>query len=487
MSVEKQSPVNIKANVIIIGGGAAGLAAAVSAVEAGAKDVLVVEARRATGGNGVFPIGIFGAGSHLQRRLGFDAGTDNVFKSAMNYAHWRTNPRLVRALIEKSGDTILWLEGKGVKFETVIAHYPNQEHLLFHVTSPPTRTGVVIMKAMRKACTSLGVSTLCQAKATKILKDKKGNATGVLAKTPQGDINLRGKSIVIATGGFAGNQEMLNKYTDNYREEEITQVGLPHKGDGLKLAAAAGAAIENSVTLEMLGPAYPGPDTIAPVAGKPNTIWVNKHGERFADETISFLFSEGANAIYRQPGKVSYTLFDEEIKRNIVREGLSVIEGLFRGNKPWPGNLEKDLEAEADKGNVMTGSLDDIAGWMEVSPEVLHSTVDEYNGYCDRGYDEIFAKDRQYLKPLRTPPYYALRCGIGFVVTHGGIKTSHRMEVLDPLDRPIPGLYAAGVDTGGTDGETYNVGLSGHSFGFSVNSGRLAGESATAYQTSMGK
>jgi fumarate reductase flavoprotein subunit len=90
-------------------------------------------------------------------------------------------------------------------------------------------------------------------------------------------------------------------------------------------------------------------------------------------------------------------------------------------------------------------------------------------------------KDRAYLMPLRTPPYYAIKCGLGLVTTHGGVKINHQMEVLNLQDTPIRGLYAAGVETGGTDADTYNVFLSGHSFGFTINSGRIAGENAARY------
>ena len=91
------------------------------------------------------------------------------------------------------------------------------------------------------------------------------------------------------------------------------------------------------------------------------------------------------------------------------------------------------------------------------------------------------AKDRKYLVPLRTPPYYAIKCGVDFIATHGGITVNQHMEVLNQQDSPIGGLYAAGVEIGGADSDTYNLITSGHSFGFAVNSGRIAGENAAGY------
>jgi fumarate reductase flavoprotein subunit len=118
---------------------------------------------------------------------------------------------------------------------------------------------------------------------------------------------------------------------------------------------------------------------------------------------------------------------------------------------------------------------------MGVAPEVLQATIDEYNRFCDQGYDESFSKEPRYLQALRNPPYYAIKCHSSFLGTIGGIKINHHMEVLNHQLRPIPGLYAAGVDTGGWEGDTYNGVLAGHTFGFALNSGRIAGENAVKY------
>ena len=94
---------------------------------------------------------------------------------------------------------------------------------------------------------------------------------------------------------------------------------------------------------------------------------------------------------------------------------------------------------------------------------------------------QVFLKDRRYLMPLQTPPYYVIPGRVSIVVTHGGIKTNHRMEALDINEKVIPGLYASGTEIAGTSANTYNIFLSGHSFGFAINSGRIAGEEAAKY------
>ena len=123
-------------------------------------------------------------------------------------------------------------------------------------------------------------------------------------------------------------------------------------------------------------------------------------------------------------------------------------------------------------------TLDEIAEWIGTDSGVLKTTIDEYNLACEKGYDPISGKDRRYLEPLRTAPYYAIRMGVDYLDTIGGIKINERMEILNREGDPIPGLYAAGIDTGGWVGDTYCIRTTGTTFAFAINSGRIAGESA---------
>jgi fumarate reductase flavoprotein subunit len=195
---------------------------------------------------------------------------------------------------------------------------------------------------------------------------------------------------------------------------------------------------------------------------------------------MGFNWPEAANALNRQPDRICYTLFDEGIKEAFMTEGP--IKG-YR-NPPLKGleRLEKQLRSEAEKGSArIAESWDEVACWMGAAPKVLKETVDEYNRSCHRGYDETFLKQRRFLVPLETPPYYALKCCQGFLGTIGGIKINHRMEVLSHQDKSIPGLYAVGSCTGGWESDTYCLELSGSAFGFAINSGRIAGENAVEF------
>jgi fumarate reductase flavoprotein subunit len=134
------------------------------------------------------------------------------------------------------------------------------------------------------------------------------------------------------------------------------------------------------------------------------------------------------------------------------------------------------------KPNVkVANTWDEIALWMGADPVVLKATIDEYNDACNHGHDASFGKDRKYLKPLIKPPYYALKCSVSLVVSLGGIRINEQMQAVDKYDRLILGLFIAGNDAGGWESDTYCDLLSGSTFGFAINSGRIAGENAARY------
>ncbi len=478
--VDKDEKLNT--DVVVVGAGLCGMAAAAAAAERGAR-VILVEKKGAPGGNSVFVVGIFGAGSPAQRRLSIDTPKDELFRLAMDYAHWKINPRVFRSFIDKSGDTIKWLEDKGVRFDNIPPLYPGHTLRTWH-SLVKENVGPVILKSLRKSCEQLGVKMLFNCSAKKILSGENGGVTGLLAESNEGNIEISTKSVIIATGGYGGNAEMLKKYRPSYSEKMINS-GLPHLvGEGLVMAEEVGATTEGLGTLVLHTHIYPGPSDVNGMAQEPATLWVNTRGERFTDETITFQPTECGNVIDRQPDKCVYAVFDRGIKQKVMEGGL--LKGDV-GGKPGtagtlPVNLDKELEEEANKGAVKIADYwEDMAEWMGIKPETLKSTVEEYNSFCDHGYDRLFNKDRRYLQALRTPPYYAIRCHLCFLTTVGGIKINHHMETLDGEDEPIPGLYAGGDITGGWESDTYCITLSGSTSGFAVNSGRIAGENAADY------
>ena len=188
---------SLEAELVVIGGGGAGLAAAISACENGCKSIIVLEkAGSATGSTGMAH-DVFGAESPVQKRLGIDAPKDELFKVAMEWAHWtKINPRIVRAFIDKSGDTIGWLERMGLSFE-LIQYYPNQVPLVRHSVKGH---GNALMKALRDSCQNLGAEILTRTAAKKLLRDSKGKISGVIAESREGEIAIKAGSVIIAIG-----------------------------------------------------------------------------------------------------------------------------------------------------------------------------------------------------------------------------------------------------------------------------------------------
>jgi len=486
----------ITSDLVVVGGGAGGLAAAVAAAEKGIK-VTVLEKYHAPGGNALFAVSLFAAESQLQKNAGIQALRDTFFKRAMEWSHWRADGRLIRTLIDKSGETIDWLQEKGVKFERITLPESNQKspQMLF----PPTADypfpfwaggvkrgarsiGDAVIKVLIENCRQLDVKILCDTRAKQILTDKAGQVIGVLAQSQENDISINSKTVIISTGGFLGNKELMKKYFHSYTDDlydDIYLWGLPHMGDGLLMAQEIGANTDGTVAFEWEGnkfPWLPVGSSVFHLTENHNCIWVNKKGERFVDE------SEGSalNSLYRQLHKTFYVVFDEKIKQALYSEASN-----RSINRITPIEADKELQLQVEKGRVkIDNSLEEIAKWIGADSKVLRSTIDEYNSFCNKGHDDIFLKNPANLIALNDQPYYAIKCCLNMILTRGPLKVSCYMEVINKEDNPIPGLYAAGVDIGGTDSDTYCGTLSGHSLSFALNSGRIAAESAVKYISS---
>jgi fumarate reductase flavoprotein subunit len=257
--------------------------------------------------------------------------------------------------------------------------------------------------------------------------------------------------------------------------DRIRWVGEMHNGDGIRMAFDIGAASDGLGILLMNGPNFVAGNHGWMMAMRPSAIRVNREGERFAAESLGPFVSD--NATLRQPGQVMFCIFDDRLKQNIINNGF----GRPSGGKyiHEASGIEQDLEAAVARGSCcITDSWAEIAKWIGTLPEKLEATINEYNSFCEKGHDDLFAKDPRFLESIKTPPFYACRCHPGFLVTIGGIKINERMEVLNQDNVPIPGLYAVGITAGGWSGPTYDMGLPGAGCGFPVYGGRIAGENA---------
>lgn len=365
--------------------------------------------------------------------------------------------------------------------------------------------GTELMKVLRKNCEDLGVRVLTRTRGKKILRDNEGRVTGVAADTKDGETIVRAKGVIVTTGGYGNNKEMLKKYCAYYKDT-MTYDGLPsNTGDGIAMAVDAGVATDGLGALNLHGPYVgskqratfrvdaKGPDgnpvlmTLLHVAWEPETLWVNKHGRRFIDEAFDLAFFAQGNAVAQQPEGVVFTLFDSANLERMEKEGLirpgaaaRAIWLPMEACTPLPSLVEA-VRNQVGENLIMSDSWDGIASWMGADPTILKATIDEYNTASDLGHDGLFAKDRKYLRPLRKAPFYAIRGHASICDALGGIKINEKMEALDTEDQVVPGLYAAGSTAGCWESESYCYRLTGHLVGFALNSGRIAGENAAAY------
>jgi fumarate reductase flavoprotein subunit len=477
-------------DVCIIGGAGAGLIAAVSAVEAGAKKVMVLEKMKNTGGTTSGIGGLFGIESPVQKRLGIHETADFCYRHHMDMTNWYCDGKLVRKWMCSSGDMIRWLEEKGVEFDNVISFTGSALLRAYHMTKGST--GQNIVKALLKNCTDKGVEILTDTRVTKLLTDNNGTVTGVLATHGKEELRVSAKAVIIATGSISSNEALKARF---YPGEDMTNVhimaaAMSHPtGDGLIMAEEIGAASTHISTL-FIGPHGHGwNEQTGVLVRRPPLIKINRNGERFVDESLSVNNNWGwmmSMAVDRQPDKVCYAIMDEAMLRGFQKskkiyapyESMAVKEG--EDATAWLDRIDKDISEEEKLGRIkIADNWDDIAQYIGCDAETLKDTIANYNGYCEKQYDGEFLKEAQYLISLKTPPYYALKSYSGIDTCIGGLRINHRMQVMNKKIRPIKGLYAAGVVAGNWLGLGY--GWFGSEMSFTAFSGYSAGKNATEY------
>ncbi len=476
------------AEIVVIGSGATGMAAALTVAERGEK-VILLEKMGHTGGTSNFPEGMFAVESEMQRQQYIGMTRDEAFKNIMDYSHWRANPRLVRAFVDESADTISWLQKLGVEFDGPMAIFPDGPRTWHLLKGPQKARASVMMKTLTARAKEKGVDIRLETPAIKLIKE--GNRiTGVVAEKGGKIIEIDAKAVIIGSGGYANNKEWIKKYTGFDLEVNLFPIMNFNKvGDGIRMAWEVGAAEEGMGVLmtmrigPLLGPGLKTMGQLESAGFQPN-LFVTQQGVRYFDEGRLTNFSFDGAAISRLEEGYSYAIFDELAKREWIERGIATSAGMICPPGTRLTDFEDEWKAaiEHENPNVFEAdSIEELATRIKVHPEVLKATLDEYNGFCEKGHDDLFAKDPQYLRPLRGPKFYAIRCWRVFLSTIGGIKINHKMEVVDREEKPILGLYAGGMDVGGVYGDSYDVYATGGALGFAFNSGRIAGKNALKY------
>ena len=473
----------LETDVIVVGAGGAGLAAALTAADGGAN-VVVFEKMPVAGGTTNFAEGIFAAESPLQRRLHCGPTRDEAFKGIMDYTHWRANPRLARTFVDKSASTIAWLMEKGVEFEGVMAMWPQGPRTWHLIKGRGADKGgrKLIKVLLERVAEEEKVSIRYRTPVKKLITDEDGSVVGVIAEDQEGkSIEARAGAVIISTGGFANNKEMLEKYT-RFGADVIPVGNINKVGDGIRMAMDVGATTVGMDVLQLVGAGIPGvmfTSHLVVAAWQPANIWVNLSGRRFCDEAIGFNFSYAGNALVQQKNMTMFSIFDESGKDYMIQNGVDLGIGVIIPVDTKLNHLDEEIQKNMPKNVVVVAeSIEELAEKAGMPKDALTATIDEYNKFCDKGYDALFSKDRRYLKALRAPKYYAVKCIPHFLGTIGGIRINENTEALNHNLEVIPGLYAAGNCAGGMYGDTYDLYTSGGTFAFALNSGRIAAENA---------
>ena len=478
---------NMESEILVVAAGPAGLAAAVTAAEQG-KKVLVFEKAETTGGIFNMAMGPFGVESRVQKRVNYPLTKKEAFEKYMEYTHWKVDARLVKAYVDKSGDTIDWLEDMGVEWYGAMRHFGASEMTWHCPKLPGTNTygrcsGAVICKALKDRADELGVEFSLETHVDELIKED-GKVVGLRATTSAGEkIEARGKAVIVATGGFGKNPEMYKEYTPYELDVDVHSFPFPGpNGDGIRMARAVGAAKDN-VNIEMYYTSSRGEEYLpVDIAFRQPNMLINIDGRRFYNEGGIGNTTFTGNALFRQKGHVGYMLFDDATMRHYRKNGpdQTCPDHPITNMDQFDSEYQRYCTEVGGSDFIVSDTLDEIAERIGMDPEALHDAVDDYNKLCE-SWDSEFYKEPKYMRPIKKAPFYMGKLVCSAFGSLGGIKINEYAEVLDDNGDAIPGLYAAGTDANSLANDSYCFVLPGNTSGFALNTGRIAGESASDY------
>ncbi|HHV78560.1 MAG TPA: flavocytochrome c [Firmicutes bacterium] len=450
---EAQPRVEVKeADVVVVGAGGAGLAAAVTAAENGAR-VIVVEKMPMIGGNTLRATGgVNAAGTKYQQAMGISDSPEIHYQDTMKGGYNKNIPELVRTMVNEAPKAVDWLISLGADL-TRVGISGGSTNARSHGPKDGSAVGPEIMKALKAAADAKKdqIEILLETRATEILM-KDGKAVGIKAQGKNGEIQVNAKAVILATGGFGANPDMVAKYQPRLKGFDTTnQPGAT--GDGITMAQAVGAALIQMEEIQTHPTVVPkkGIMITEGVRGE-GAILVNRQGKRFVDELQTRdVVSE---AILKQEGGTAFLVFDQQ-----VRDNLKAIETY----------VKQGLITEAN-------SVEELAKALKIDEKALAATVTAYNGFVKAKKDAEFG--RKHMKgALTKSKFYAVEVTPAVHHTMGGVRINTRAEVLKEDGTAIPGLFAAGEVTGGVHGGNR---LGGNAVADIIVFGRIAGQNAAA-------
>lgn len=475
----------LETDVIVVGGGASGLAAAISAAEKGAA-VMVLEKANTTGGCANMAMGLLGVETKPQKDLLIGITREKAFAKFMEYTHWRSDAKLVKKYIDQSASTIDWLMDMGVEIAVPSKYFPGSE-ATWHIIKPQTgkiglRAAATMIKIMTERAQELGVEIHLETPVKSLIKDN-GEIIGVTAVDQEGELEVYGGAVIIATGGFGDSPKFIKKYTPYEWGKDLFSYRIPGlKGEGIQMAWDAGAQKDHmDMELVFFAPNTGGYAPIELPFRQPN-LFVNLDGNRFYDESVVENPVFSVNAIARQKERTAYSIIDQAMLDRYNAEGLDLVN-VVTSSMDMSYFMKEMEEAQKNGSDVLfiADSVEELAEKTGINKEGLVATMARYNEMCKTGKDTEFAKEQKYMVPFTGGKYYALKFMPSAYGSLGGIKINDMTEVLDTDYHKIPGLYACGTDANSICNPDYVFVLPGNTLGFAVNSRRMAGKNAVDY------
>ncbi len=500
--VEQAEDATYDADVVVVGAGGAGMTAAINANDAGAK-VIIVESQSKTGGNSVRAEGSKNAAdTKLQNQNEFAeaAGIEKKIKTAredwadnetiqeladtveQQFADYQANPEgyfdsvelmeldtliggkgmndpaLLKTLAENSAGGVEWLDSIGAHLTNVGfagGASVKRIHRPLNENGEAISVGSYIVPILTKNTEDRNIEILYNTTATHILTDDNGAAVGVEAVGSTGEkVTVNAKAVVLATGGFGANFDLIEQYHPEYKGFMTTNAP-GSQGTGIVMAQEIGAAVVDMDQIQIHPTVLYGSGGTLVTEGVrgDGAILVNQEGKRFFDECSTR--DKVSAAEIEQTGGYAYLIVDQK-----MMDASKILQ-------------EFDAAGSTKKGET----IEDLAAALEIDGATLAETLETWNGYVAEGKDADFDRT-SFTEALDTAPYYALQVTPGVHHTMGGIKINPSAEVMKEDGSVIPGLFAAGETTGGVHGGNR---LGGTAVTDIIVYGRIAGNNAAEY------
>lgn len=452
LAIEVVEQEDLTTDVVVIGAGGAGMAAAIEAALAG-KQVVILEQSSVIGGNTNRATGGMNASeTYVQAELGVEDSNDQFYEDTFVGGYELNDPELLRNMVEHSAGTLQWVNDLGADL-TDVSFSGGATNSRIHKPKDGSAVGPVLVKVLKDKLDELEVPFYLESEATSLITNDAGAVVGVNVESADGStFVVNAEAVILATGGFGANMEMVEAYDETKADFETTN-HPGATGSGIQMAAEIGAALYQMEQIQIHPTTQPGTGYMYTEGLRGDgAILVNKEGVRFTDELLT-RDVVSANII-AQTDSVAYLIVNQE---------------LVDQNASMAGYIEK--------GHAIAGeTLEDLAAELEIDAATLQATLDTYNAAQAAGVDEEFGRANMTLS-LANGPYYALAVTPAIHHTMGGLRIDIDTHVLNEVGEIIPGLYAAGEVVGGVHGGNR---IGGNAVLDIIVYGRIAGQMSAA-------